>query len=141
MVILKIFLTFFHILASVLLVIVILMQAAKGGGLSGTFGGTGTTTLFGPRSAANVLSTATQYLAGVFLVLSLVLSLLAGASSTVQSVTQKVLESSPAAQLPEVGGELDFGTRGAASGNAEPVNPAAGTEPSPSSPATPEGGK
>ncbi|MFH0765945.1 MAG: preprotein translocase subunit SecG [Calditrichota bacterium] len=131
MIILKYILIFTHVIASILLVVVILMQASKGGGLSGTFGGQGSSSLFGPRSAANVLSTATQYLAGIFLVLSLVLSLMAGASSTVQSVTQKVLENSPAAQLPDVGGDLDFGTPGASSEGSEPINPDASEQPAP----------
>jgi len=99
-------LIFVHIIASALLITVILMQAAKGGGLSGAFGGQGTTMLFGPRNTASALATITQYLAGTFLVLSFVLSLMAGGGK-VESVTQKVLQTSPASSLPPVEA-LDF---------------------------------
>ena len=99
---LKAILTGIHVIISIFLVIVILLQSSKGGGLSGTFGGQASTALFGPRGTANVLSTLTKYLAVGFLVISLTLSLLAGAGSTPQSVTQKVLETSPSTYLPVV---------------------------------------
>lgn len=109
------FLTFLHVLTCILLITAVLLQAAKGGGLSGTFGGTTTSTLFGPRGTASALSTVTQYLAAVFMVLSLSLSLLAGTGRRVESVTQKVLESTPASQLPPVEA-LDFGAGAAPTG-------------------------
>jgi len=102
MIILKTLLMGIHVIISIMLVVVILLQASKGGGLSGTFGGQASTALFGPRGTADVLSKITQYLAGGFLVLSLTLSMIAGAGQTPQSVTQKVLEAMPAANLPAV---------------------------------------
>ncbi len=122
MFIFKTILIFIHVLICVVLVVVILLQAARGGGLSGTFGGQASTTIFGPRGAASALSSLTQYLAAAFLILSLVLSLLAGAGQVTESVTQKVLESTPAATLPPVE-SLDFGTSGAPAGAAEPSEP------------------
>jgi preprotein translocase subunit SecG len=60
----------FHTLVCVLLVIVVLMQSAKGEGLAGAFGGGGglTGAVFGGRGAASFLSKATTVLAVVFMV-------------------------------------------------------------------------
>ena len=41
------FMVFLHVVVSVLLVTVILMQASRGGGLSGTFGAGASTAIFG----------------------------------------------------------------------------------------------
>lgn len=60
----------FHILVCTLLVIVVLMQSAKGEGLAGAFGGGGsglTGAVFGGRGAASFLSKATTVLAIVFM--------------------------------------------------------------------------
>lgn len=105
----KFLLTLSHVLACVILIVVILMQAAKGGGLSGTFGGSSAGTFFGPRSAGSALSKITQYLAVGFLVMSFALSMIAGAGSTTRSVTQDVLKSSPASGLPPVE-SIEFGS-------------------------------
>lgn len=136
MIVLKILLTSIHVIISVLLVVVILLQASKGGGLSGTFGGQATGAIFGQRSTATLLSTLTQYLAGGFLVLSLVLSLLAGAGNTPVSVTQQVLESTPAMNLPavedlSVGGATGEAPEDAPSSAPEPIEPSATPTPAP----------
>jgi preprotein translocase subunit SecG len=64
-----------QIVVSILLIVVVLMQASKGGGLAGTFGGGSVGTVFGVRRTADFLTRATQVLAGVFLVLSLVINI------------------------------------------------------------------
>ena len=67
----------------VLLILMVLLQAGKGGGLSGAFGGMGANQPFlGTRGTANFLSKLTVYLAITFMVLSLVLSVLYGTSRT-----------------------------------------------------------
>ncbi len=61
----------FHTIVCILLVIVILMQSAKGEGLAGAFGGGGgglSGAVFGGRGAASFLSKATTVLAIVFMV-------------------------------------------------------------------------
>ncbi len=65
------------IIISVLLVIVVLLQASKGDGLSGTIGGGagGFGTVFGARRTADFLSKATWWLGGSLLVLSIVINL------------------------------------------------------------------
>ena len=70
------FLIVIHTIVSVLLVIVILMQASQGGGLSGTFGSTATSALLGGRGAGTFLSKLTTYLAVIFLGLAIVISLI-----------------------------------------------------------------
>lgn len=102
MIILKAILTVVHVIVSLVLIVAILLQSSKGGGLAGTFGGQATSSIFGPRSAASALATMTQYLAGGFLILSFIISLMAGAGTGGGSVTQKVLEQTPASQLPQV---------------------------------------
>lgn len=63
-----------HTLISVLLIIVILMQASQGGGLSGTFGSTATSAIMGGRGAASFLSKLTAWLAGIFMLLAILIS-------------------------------------------------------------------
>ncbi len=63
-----------HIIVSILLVISILMQSSKGGGLAGTFGGSSTAFLSG-RQAADTLTKATVVLAILFAILSIGLNI------------------------------------------------------------------
>ena len=67
--------TTLHILACVSLMVAILLQSGKGGGLAGTFGAGSSQTLFGGRGAATFLSRAAGTLAVVFFLTSLTLSL------------------------------------------------------------------
>jgi len=91
----------FHTLVCVLLVIVVLMQSAKGEGLAGAFGGGGsglTGAVFGGRGAASFLSKATTVLAIVFMINCGVLAFMSshrtGAASTAGEsvVTEKAQE-------------------------------------------------
>lgn len=77
-----------QVLISILLVIAILMQASKGGGLAGIAGGMSSSAAFGGRSAANFLSRGTTILAVLFLLNCLALSLLSKARTVPVSVTQ-----------------------------------------------------
>ncbi|NQT34248.1 preprotein translocase subunit SecG [bacterium] len=100
-------LIFIHIIISVVLVVVILLQASKGGGLAGIAGGQTSSALFGARGTASALSTITQYLAASFLILSVVLSVLAGSGGQrTDVVTPSVIQQSPAEFLESV--PLDF---------------------------------
>ncbi|MBU0528867.1 preprotein translocase subunit SecG [bacterium] len=75
------FLIVIHTIVSVLLVVVILMQASQGGGLSGTFGSSATSALLGGRGAGTFLSKLTTYLAAIFLGLAVVISLVSAPSA------------------------------------------------------------
>ena len=70
------FLITLHAIISLLLIVVVLMQASHGGGLSGLSGGQTTNAMFGGRSAGNALSKFTTYLAGIFMGLALLISLI-----------------------------------------------------------------
>lgn len=72
-----ILLTIIHVLVCVFLVIVVLLQSGKAADLAGAFGGMGSQTAFGPRGAATVLSKATTIAAGLFMLTSLTLAILA----------------------------------------------------------------
>jgi preprotein translocase subunit SecG len=76
------------VLASVVLIAAILLQAGKGGGLAATFGGVGTSpdSFFGTRQMGNVLTKASWYLGGAFLLLGFVLSLMSSRAVTSRSV-------------------------------------------------------
>ena len=94
-----------EVLVSVLLILVVLMQSSKGGGLAGTFGGGSVGMVFGVRRTADFLIRATQILAGVFIVLSLLINIYflpRANSSAVESVLQKKSASQPAATVPQL---------------------------------------
>ncbi|MFQ5738097.1 MAG: preprotein translocase subunit SecG [Acidobacteriota bacterium] len=75
-------LTAFHVLVSVLLVLVVLLQSGRAADLAGAFGGAGSQTAFGPRGAATFLSKATTFLAVVFMATSLALAMVSGSASS-----------------------------------------------------------
>ena len=65
------------VLACVSMILVILLQAGKGQGLAGAFGGGGASgAVFGGRGAATFLSRATTILAIVYMVLCLLIGML-----------------------------------------------------------------
>ncbi len=75
----------FHIVASLVLILVVLLQSGKAGDLAATFGSTGSQTAFGARGAASVLTRATTVCAVIFMVTSLTLAIMftKGSSGTV----------------------------------------------------------
>jgi preprotein translocase subunit SecG len=103
------FLLSIHLIVSVLLVIVILLQSSKGGGLAGSaFGGGGMGSQFlGARGTATFLSRATTILAVIFMLNSLGLSFMLRGSSAPVSVTQQEM-ATEAQNLPRLPG--DYGT-------------------------------
>ncbi len=88
------------------LILVILLQSSKGGGLAGGFGGGGGAgAVFGGRGAGNFLSKTTGWLAVGFLGIALLLSFLnrgGGESQSLIGREQHKRGSVPAANLPFV---------------------------------------
>ncbi len=86
------------VLVSVVLIITVLLQSSKGGGLAGSFGGTGAFgTVFGTRRTADFLSKTTWWLGGILIALSLIVNLFFLKSSTsAESVIQDSRSSVPA---------------------------------------------
>ena len=96
---------FMHIVISVALVLVVLMQSSKGGGLAGAFGGGGgMTAAFGGRGAGTFLSKVTTVLAVLFMFSCLGQVLLTNTQGGSQSLLQQALSGVggrwPASALP-----------------------------------------
>ncbi|MBU0690996.1 preprotein translocase subunit SecG [bacterium] len=94
-----------QVLISIFLVIVILLQSSKGGGLAGIAGGLTSSTVFGGRGAANFLTKATTVLATLFFINCLgMAALTAHTDEAAMSVTQQAVRSetatSPVPQIP-----------------------------------------
>ena len=107
--------TFFHVFVCLFLIISILLQSSKGGGLAGILGGGGgggMGNVFGGRGASSFLAKMTMYLGIAFAITALSIALLtkrstSGSKSMVQQVMEKEEVASPAAILPTVPGEGD----------------------------------
>ena len=78
---LQVLLTAVHIIVSLVLILVVLLQTGKRADLAGAFGGGGSQTAFGARGAATVLSKITTASAILFMVTSLGLSVMASRTS------------------------------------------------------------
>ena len=119
------FLIVILILDALLLIGVVLMQAGKGGGMAASFGGASSSadSIIGTRQAGNVLTKASWWLGGVFLVLAFVLQLMSSRSGTPASVLDRPF-SAPVQTAPAPSGAA----------------PAVPLEPAPATPAPPAGG-
>ncbi len=86
------------VLVSVALVAAFLWQAGKGGGLAASFGGASSSSdsILGTRQAGNFLTRASWWCGGIFLGLSLILSLLTLRSRVPESVLDRPLAPAPA---------------------------------------------
>src|SRR3990172_2527921 len=91
-----------HILVSIFLVIVVLLQAGKGASIGASFGGSSSQTLFGSAGPATFLSKITAGCAIVFMITSLYLTYTASTRSTSSIMKNipatKSEEAKPAAQ-------------------------------------------
>ena len=65
-----------HVIVSLFLIGVVLIQQGRSADLAGAFGGQGSQTAFGPRAAANILTRLTTWSAVIFMVTSLSLTIL-----------------------------------------------------------------
>jgi preprotein translocase subunit SecG len=81
------FLLAIHVVVSLLIILLVLMQRPKSEGLGAAFGGGMTENLFGAQTT-NVLAGATRWLGGIFFVLTLILSILYAKESTQRSSIQ-----------------------------------------------------
>ncbi len=98
-----ILLTVLHVLVSLFLIVVVLLQSGKAADLAGAFGGMGSQTAFGPRGAATILSKATTTAAVLFMLTSITLGIWQGRNiGTGQSVIER---SGIAAEEPETAPE------------------------------------
>jgi preprotein translocase subunit SecG len=87
-----------HIIVSLFIVGVVLLQQGKSADLAGAFGGQGSQTAFGPRGAANLLTKMTTWAAIIFMLTSIGLTVVLSRSSTDHSVLSgvKTTQTTPA---------------------------------------------
>jgi preprotein translocase subunit SecG len=81
------FLLSIHVIVSLLIIFIVLMQRPKSEGLGAAFGGGMTENLFGAQTS-NVLANATRWLGAIFFILTLILSVLYAKQSTQRSSIQ-----------------------------------------------------
>lgn len=116
------------ILDGILLSIVVLLQAGKGGGLA-AMGGAGTDTFIGGRQAATILTKASWIGGAIFMTLALVLSILSTRAQRPESILRdEFRQTAPAVPQPVLPGaqpQQEQQEQGGAASTAEP--PAAGT--------------
>lgn len=111
-----------HVLISLFLIVVVLIQGGKGAELGSAFGGGSSHTLFGARGAATVLSKVTTIVAILFMITSLILTIISVRQpSVVKSVIPEektsAAPSTPVKQVPE-------GVKPVTPGQAVPEQPA-----------------
>jgi len=136
------------VLVALLMVLVILMQRPKSEGLGAAFGGAVTENIFGAQTT-NVLVKFTAWLAGIFFVVTFILSILYARKSAGESAlrrelmkTQAAAPASPAPAAsqpsPASSGVPDSGTGVLSAGSATPVaSPPASVPVAPSASASP----
>ena len=95
-----------EVFIAIVLMLAVLMQSSKGGGLAGGFGGSNLGAVFGVRQTSNALTKLTQWLAGIFMILALVINLWLlprGEQKRVSVIQSEPPPSAlpPAQQLPE----------------------------------------
>ena len=125
-------LTVLILIASIALVLLVIVQKSKGGGLASPFASTNN--IMGVRKTTDVLEKATWWLFGIVAVLCIVSSHFLGTGSDADSKTQQTLEQNAAkatpTALPALGG-------GAAPQQGAPAAPAAPTTEAPAPAAAP----
>jgi preprotein translocase subunit SecG len=93
-----------HVIFCIFLILVILLQTGKGGGMGTAFGGA-SQTVFGPRGAGSFIGKITGVVAGLFMLTSLVLAFLSssGSSGVADKVSALNENLTPAAKEVNVG--------------------------------------
>ena len=96
------FLITISVIIAILLIIVVLLQASKGDGLSGTIGGGagGFGTAFGARRTADFLSKATWWLGGGLMVLAIIINLFFLPGQTTKGERESIIQSSSSQTVP-----------------------------------------
>jgi len=129
------FLVILLILDSVVLVAAILLQSGKGGGLAASFGGatSAADSLIGTRQAGNLLTKASWWCGGIFLLLAFVLQIASARTRVPASVLDKPLTNVPAAPV----APTQQKSNPAVPLEAAPKSPAQATTPAKPAPSTP----
>ena len=106
-----------HVLVSAFLIIVILLQSGRGGGLAGSLGGGVSTAMFGGQGADKLMTRLTTGLAAAFMILAIIISILGRPSGFAQdslvrerAVQQETAPLQPVTEmeLPQAASPLDL---------------------------------
>lgn len=95
--------TLFHVTSCVLLILIVLLQVGKGADLGSTFGG-GSQSVFGSGGAAPFLTKLTTFVAIVFMITSLSLTMISSREAkktVVDSISAPAVPTPSAPQAPE----------------------------------------
>ena len=84
------FFTVIHIVVCLVLIGIILLQPGTGADLAGAFGGQGSQTAFGPRGTVSLLTKVTAWLAIIFAITSISLTVLVARHGSGHSVLSGV---------------------------------------------------
>lgn len=89
-----------HIIVCSFLIIVVLLQSGQSGDIAAAFGGMGSQTAFGTRTAATMLTKATTYAAILFMITSITLSVFAARRSHSSGSVLEGTKSAPTKSVP-----------------------------------------
>jgi preprotein translocase subunit SecG len=139
----SIFLIIVHIVVSIALILIVLLQTGKGADMGAAFGGGGSQTLFGSSGASTFLGKATTVAAVIFMLTSLILAYASShrpGRSVVSDVKPPVTQ--PAAQPEQTAppaAEAESKAQPPAAQESESAQPAA-NQPETANPAAPSAG-
>jgi len=85
-----ILITIVHVIVCAILIVVVLLQHGKSADIAATFGGMGSQTAFGPRSAVTALSRLTTWCAIIFMLTSISLTIFASRRSGPSSIMDNI---------------------------------------------------
>ena len=91
----EVILSIVHVVACLYLIIVVLLQQGKGGGLGAAFGGSATQQVFGGRGAGDLLTRLTAITAMVFMTTSVVLAYIASSGDRSLKAVEAEVEKMP----------------------------------------------
>lgn len=91
----EVILSIVHVVACLFLIIVVLLQQGKGGGLGAAFGGSATQQVFGGRGAGDLLTRLTAITAMVFMTTSVVLAYIASSGDRSLKAVEAEVEKMP----------------------------------------------
>ncbi len=92
--------TILHIFVCIFLILIILLQAGKGGGMGAAFGGAGAQTVFGGRGAQTFLGKVTSVSAFIFMLTSLTLAYNSSKTKSVIDAHAPAAQTAPAPAAP-----------------------------------------
>jgi len=97
-----------HFIVCIGLIVVVLLQADKGEGLAGAFGGGASGTVFGERGSGGIMAKITTGMAVIFMITSLIISIwLPRWGQSNESYTSSVpVQTSGSTKLPNLPGEV-----------------------------------